>query len=91
MSALLLRTVEKIDNPISGKLDNSDLRDLLIQVRRINSNVRTLFKNLDFSEHFTLEDRKEIEQQLVRNEDLVLEKYKKTEELVSIIEKKLLS
>lgn len=44
MSSLILNTLDKIDNPITVNLDNSDLRDLLIQVRRINANVRTFLK-----------------------------------------------
>jgi len=41
MSAIVRRSLEKIDNPIIVNLDNSDLRDLVIQTRRIDSPIRT--------------------------------------------------
>ena len=86
MSSLILRTLDKIDNPITVNLDDSDLRDLLIQVRRINVNVRTFLKQVGTSEQFSIEDRQEMEQQLVSNEQLVLDEYKIVKELVSKIE-----
>lgn len=86
MSSLILNTLDKIDNPITVNLDDSDLRDLLIQVRRINANVRTFLKQVGTGEHFSIEDRQEMEQQLVSNEKLVLEEYKRVRELVSKIE-----
>lgn len=86
MSSLILRTLDKIDNPITVNLDDSDLRDLLIQVRRINANVRTFLKQVGTSEHFTIEDRQEMEQQLVSNEKFVLDEYKRVNDLVSRIE-----
>lgn len=86
MSSLILNTLDKIDNPITVNLDDSDLRDLLIQVRRINVNVRTFLKQVGTGEHFSIEDRQEMEQQLVSNEQLVLDEYKRVKELVSKIE-----
>lgn len=86
MSSLILNTLDKIDNPITVNLDDSDLRDLLIQVRRINVNVRTFLKQVGTGEHFTIEDRQEMEQQLVSNEKFVLDEYKRVRELVSKIE-----
>lgn len=86
MSSLILNTLDKIDNPITVNLDDSDLRDLLIQVRRINANVRTFLKQVGTGEHFSIEDRQEMEQQLVSNEQLVLDEYKRVKELVSKIE-----
>lgn len=41
MSAIVRRSLEKIDNPIIVNLDNSDFRDLVIQTRRIDSPART--------------------------------------------------
>ncbi|MFL2136784.1 hypothetical protein ACEN33_10295 [Ruoffia sp. FAM 24228] len=41
MSALVRRSLEKVDKPITVNLDKSDLRDLVIQARRIDSTVRT--------------------------------------------------
>ncbi|MDT2801812.1 hypothetical protein P7H56_05950 [Vagococcus lutrae] len=86
MSSLILNTLDKIDNPITVNLDDSDLRDLLIQVRRINVNVRTFLKQVGTGEHFSIEDRQEMEQQLVSNEKFVLDEYKRVRELVSKIE-----
>ena len=86
MSSLILRALDKIDNPITVNLDDSDLLDLLIQVRRINVNVRTFLKQVGTSGHFSIEDRQEMEQQLVSNEQLVLDEYKRVRELVSKIE-----
>ena len=86
MSSLVLNTLDKIDNPITVNLDNSDLRDLLIQVRRINANVRTFLKQVGTSEHFSIEDRQKMEQQLVSNEQFVLDEYKRVNKLVSDIE-----
>ena len=86
MSSLILNTLDKIDNPITVNLDDSDLRVLLIQVRRINVNVRTFLKQVGTGEHFSIEDRQEMEQQLVSNEQLVLDEYKRVKELVSKIE-----
>ena len=86
MSSLILRAMDKIDNPITVNLDDSDLRDLLIQVRRINANVRTFLKQVGTSEQFSIEDRQEMEQQLVSNEKFVLDEYKRVRELVSKIE-----
>ena len=86
MSSLILRALDKIDNPITVNLDDSDLRDLLIQVRRINANVRTFLKQVGTGEHFSIEDRQEMEQQLVSNEQFVLDEYKRVKELVSKIE-----
>ena len=86
MSSLVLNTLDKIDNPITVNLDDSDLRDLLIQVRRINANVRTFLKQVGTGEHFSIEDRQEMEQQLVSNEKFVLGEYKRARKLVSRIE-----
>ena len=86
MYSLILNTLDKIDNPITVNLDDSDLRDLLIQVRRINANVRTFLKQVGTGEHFSIEDRQEMEQQLVSNEKFVLGEYKRARKLVSRIE-----
>ena len=80
MSSLILNTLDKIDNPITVNLDDSDLRQWLIEVRKINTNVRALLKQVGISEHFPIEDRQRIEQQLV------LDEYKRVKELVSKIE-----
>ncbi len=50
MSAIVRRSLEKNDNPITVNLDNSDIRDLVIQARRIDSTVRTFLKNMDFND-----------------------------------------
>ena len=47
MSALVRRSLEKVDKPITVNLDTSDLRDLAIQSRRIDSTVRTFLKNIE--------------------------------------------
>ena len=86
MSSLILRALDKIDNPITVNLDDSDLLDLLIQVRRINVNVRTFLKQVGTAEHFSIEDRQKMEQQLVSNEQFVLDEYKRVNKLVSDIE-----
>lgn len=72
MSAVIRRALDNVDKPINVNLDETDLRDLIIQVRRINNNVRSFLNNISFSEHYTLEDRREIEKQLVKNEEAVL-------------------
>ena len=86
MSSLILNTLDKIDNPITVNLDDSDLLDLLIQVRRINANVRTFLKQVGIGEHFSIEDKQKMEQQLVSNEQFVLDEYKRVNKLVSDIE-----
>lgn len=83
MSSLILNTLDKIDNPITVNLDNSDLRQWLIEVRRINANVRALLKQVGTGEHFTIERRQEIEELLVANEKQVLDEYKRVRGLVS--------
>lgn len=86
MSALVRRSLEKVDNPITVNLDNSDLRDLVIQARRIDSTVRTFLKNMDFNDHDSIKIKKEIEQNLVEIEEAVLEEVKKVEKVVSELE-----
>ncbi len=86
MSAIVRRRLEKIDNPITVNLDNSDLRDLVIQARRIDSTVRTFLKNMDFNDPDSIKVKKEIEQNLIKIEEAVLEEVKKVENLVSEIE-----
>ena len=86
MSSLVLNTLDKIDNPITVNLDDSDLRQWLIEVRKINANVRALLKQVGTSEHFPIERRQEIEELLVANEKQVLDEYKRVRELVSKIE-----
>ena len=55
MSSLILNTLDKIDNPITVNLDDSDLRQWLIEVRKINANVRALLKQVGISGHFPIE------------------------------------
>lgn len=86
MSSLVLNTLDKIDNPISVNLDDSDLRQWLIEVRRINANVRALLKQVGTGEHFPIDKREEIEGLLVANEKQVLDEYKRVRDLVSKIE-----
>src|SRR5690625_5174786 len=86
MSSLILNTLDKIDNPITVNLDDSDLRQWLIEVRKINANVRALLKQVGTSEHFPIERRQEIEELLVANEKQVLDEYKRVRGLVSKIE-----
>src|SRR5690625_65102 len=86
MSSLILNTLDKIDNPITVNLDDSDLRQWLIEVRKINANVRALLKQVGTSEHFPIERRQEIEELLVANEKQVLDEYKRVNKLVSDIE-----
>lgn len=49
MSALVRRSLEKVDKPITVNLDKSDPRDLVIQTRQIDSTVRTFLKNMNCS------------------------------------------
>lgn len=86
MSSLILNTLDKIDNPITVNLDDSDLRQWLIEVRKINANVKALLKQVGTSEHFPIERRQEIEELLVENEKQVLDEYKRVRSLVSKIE-----
>lgn len=86
MSSLILNTLDKIDNPITVNLDDSDLRQWLIEVRKIKANVRALLKQVWISEHFPIERKKEIEELLVANEKQVLDEYKRVRGLVSKIE-----
>src|SRR5699024_3726627 len=86
MSALVRRSLEKVDNPITVNLDKSDLRDLVIQARRIDSTVRTFLKNMDFNDPDSIKIKKEIEQNLIEVEKAVLGEVKKVENLVSEIE-----
>jgi len=86
MSALVRRSLEKVDNPITVNLDKSDLRDLVIQARRIDSTVRTFLKNMDFNDPDSIKVKKEIEQNLIDIEEAVLGEVKKIENLVSELE-----
>lgn len=79
MSAIVRRSFEKNDNPITVNLDNSDIRDLVIQARRIDSTVRTFLKNMDFNEPDLIKVKKEIEQNLIKIEEAVLGEVKKVE------------
>lgn len=86
MSALVRRSLEKVDKPITVNLDKSDLRDLVIQARRIDSTVRTFLKSMDFNDHDSIKIKKEIEQNLTEIEEAVEGEVKKVENLVSEIE-----
>lgn len=86
MSALVRRSLEKIDKPITVNLDKSDLQDLVIQARRIDSTVRTFLKNMDFNDHDSIKIKKEIEQNLIEIEEAVLGEVKKVENLVLELE-----
>ncbi len=86
MSALVRRSLEKVDKPITVNLDKSDLRDLVIQARRIDSTVRTFLKNMDFNDPDSIKIKKEIEQNLIEVEEAVLGEVKKVENLVSELE-----
>ena len=86
MSALVRRSLEKVDKPITVNLDKSDLRDLVIQSRRIDSTVRTFLKNMDFNDPDSIKIKKEIEQNLIEIEEAVLEEVKKVENRVSELE-----
>lgn len=86
MSALVRRSLEKVDNPITVNLDNSDLRDLVIQARRIDSTVRTFLKNMDFNDPDSIKIKKEIEQNLIEIEEAVLGEVKKVKKVVSELE-----
>jgi len=86
MSAFVRRSLEKVDKPITVNLDKSDLRDLVIQYRRIDSTVRTFLKNMDFNDPDSIKIKKEIEQNLIEIEEAVLEEVKKVENRVSELE-----
>ena len=86
MSAFVRRSLEKVDKPITVNLDKSDLRDLVIQSRRIDSTVRTFLKNMDFNDPDSIKIKKEIEQNLIEIEEAVLEEVKKVEKVVSELE-----
>ena len=86
MSALVRRSLEKVDKPITVNLDKSDLRDLVIQARRIDSTVRTFLKNMDFNDPDSIKIKKEIEQNLVEIEEAVLGEVKKVERIVAELE-----
>ncbi|QZN88055.1 hypothetical protein K5X77_06085 [Vagococcus lutrae] len=86
MSALVRRSLEKVDKPITVNLDKSDLRDLVIQARRIDSTVRTFLKNMDFNDPDSIKIKKEIEQNLIEIEEAVLEEVKKVERTVAELE-----
>lgn len=86
MSALVRRSLEKVDKPITVNLDKSDLRDLVIQARRIDSTVKTFLKNMDFNDQNSIKIKKEIEQNLIEIEEAVSEEVKKVERAVAELE-----
>src|SRR5699024_2387417 len=86
MSALVRRSLEKVDKPITVNLDKSDLRDLVIQPRRIDSTVRTFLKNMDFNDPDSIKIKKEIEQNLIEIEEAVLGEVRKVEKVVDELE-----
>lgn len=86
MSAVIKNALDNVDKPISVNLDESDIRDMIIQVRRINNNIRALLNNMSFSEHYTLEDRRRIEKKLVKNEEAVLAERKYIKDTVFKLE-----
>lgn len=67
-------------------MDKSDLRDLVIQARRIDSTVRTVLKNMDFIHPDSIKIKKEIEKNFIEIEEAVLEEVKKVENVVSKLE-----
>ena len=61
MSALLLR---RFENNVTVYLDTSDYRDLVIQVRRIGTNINTLLKHIHFFGFAEQSDIKRIKNKL---------------------------
>lgn len=61
MSALLLR---RFENNVTVYLDTSDYRDLVIQVRRIGTNINTLLKHIHFFGFAEKSDIKRIKNKL---------------------------
>lgn len=61
MTALLLR---RFENNVTVNLDTSDYRDLVIQVRRIGTNINTLLKNIHFFGFAEQSDIKRIQNKL---------------------------
>ena len=61
MTALLLR---RFENNVTVNLDTSDYRDLVIQVRRIGTNINTLLKHIHFLGFAEQSDIKRIKNKL---------------------------
>lgn len=61
VSALIINSIE---NNITVNLDTSDYRDLVIQVRRIGTNINTLLKNIHFFGFAEQSDIKRIQNKL---------------------------
>ena len=61
MTALLLR---RFENNVTVNLDTSDYRDLVIQVRRIGTNINTLLKHIHFLGFAEQSDIKRIQNKL---------------------------
>ena len=61
ITALVLNSIE---NNITVNLDTSDYRDLVIQVRRIGTNINTLLKNIHFFGFAEQSDIKRIQNKL---------------------------
>lgn len=83
MSSLDLNTLDKIDNPISVNLDDSDLGQWLIEVRRINANVRALLKQV-LDEYKRVRDLVSKIESMNREEAVEIAKKIKHEKLESV-------
>ena len=74
MSALLLR---RFENNVTVYLDTSDYRDLVIQVRRIGTNINTLLKHIHFFGFAEQSDIKRIKNKLNDIERILKEEERK--------------
>lgn len=73
VTALILKSIE---NNITVNLDTSDYRDLVIQTRRIGSNVNALLRRIHTYEFYEDTDIRTIEQSLKEIERLIEEERK---------------
>lgn len=83
MSSLIINSIK---NNITVNLDTSDYRDLVIQVRRIGTNINSLLKNIYYQQYFTDTDIQTINKQLKQIENLMKEERTKIKETKEGIE-----
>jgi cell division protein FtsL len=75
---LILNSVE---NHISVNIDTTDYRELVIQIRRIGTNINSLLRNIYYKEFFTDSDIESIKQHLKILENHILDEKKRLDEI----------
>lgn len=83
VSALIINSIE---SHITLNMNTSDYRDLVIQVRRIGTNINSLLRNVYYREFFTDSDIQSIKQYLKILENYILDEKKRLDGIKKGIE-----